>query len=79
MSRKNVGHHSWPTDKSLGFEWPKTAQMAWQFLGFFKKYGQGFSCSSKQFLRTFFFLQGFVHESTVQFKMKPCRPCTNFR
>ena len=27
MSGKNVGHHGWPTDKILVFEWPKTAQM----------------------------------------------------
>ena len=28
-------------------------------------YGQGFSCSSKQFLQTFFFSQGFFHKNLV--------------
>ena len=33
---KNFGHHSWPTDKILGFEWPKIAQIALKFLCFFQ-------------------------------------------
>ena len=37
-SRKNVGHHGWPKKKSLGFEWPKTAQMALKFLFFFPEH-----------------------------------------
>ena len=29
--RKNVGPHGWPKEKILGFEWPKTVQMALKF------------------------------------------------
>ena len=32
--QKNVGHHGWPTEKILGFEWSKTTQMALKFLRF---------------------------------------------
>ena len=35
-SGKNIGHHGWPTDKILDFEWPKTAQMTLKFLLFFR-------------------------------------------
>ena len=59
---KNVSHHVWPTEKILGFEWLKTTQIAMKFLYFFRKifkYVQDFSCSSKQLLPNFFFLQGF--------------------
>ena len=28
---KNVGHHGWPTETNLGFEWPKSGQMALKF------------------------------------------------
>ena len=49
----------------LGFECPKTAQMVLKL--FFPhnifEYVLGFSYSSKQFLGTFFFLQGFFHEN----------------
>ena len=66
----------------IGFEWPKTAQMAFKFLCFFWnifKNVQDFPCLSKQFLRTFFFLQGFFHKNSEIFllKMKTFRPCTN--
>ena len=59
---KNIGHHVWLTEKILGSEWPKMAQMTLKFLCFFWKifkYVHYFSCSLKQFLPTFFFLQGF--------------------
>ena len=61
-SGKNVGHRGSPTEKILDSEWPKTAKMALAVLCFFCKifkYALDFSCLSKQFLRTFFFLQGF--------------------
>ena len=69
--------------KILGFECPKTAQMVLKFLCFFRnifKYVQDFSCSSKQFLRTFYFLQGLFHKNseTFLFKMKTFRPFINF-
>ena len=35
-SGKNVGHHCWPTEKILDFEWSKKAQMAMKFLFFFQ-------------------------------------------
>ena len=35
-SLQNIGHHSWPTEKVLSFEWPKTAQMTFKFLCFFR-------------------------------------------
>ena len=41
------------------------------------KYFQDFFYLSKQFLPTFFFLQGSFYKA--QFKMKPCRPSMNFR
>ena len=50
MSQKNVRHHGLPTEKILGFQWPKTAQMTLKFLCFFREifeYVQDFSCSSK--------------------------------
>ena len=53
-------------EKILGFESAEATQMALKFLGFFRnifKYIQDFSCSSKQFLGTFFFIQGFFNES----------------
>ena len=53
----------WSTEKILGFEQRKTAKMALKFLCFFRnifKYVQDFSCSSKQFLRSIFFLEGFL-------------------
>ena len=56
---KNVGYHGWVIEKILGFEWPKTAQMALKFLCFFRKIFKYVSCLLKQFLPTFFFLQGF--------------------
>ena len=60
-SQKNVGHHDWLMEKMLGFQWPKTSQIVLSFLCFLWKifkYVQDFSCSSKQFLQTFFFLHG---------------------
>ena len=57
---KNVGHHGWPTETNLGFEWPKSGQMALKFFCFFRKifkYVQDFSCSS--ILANFFSLQEF--------------------
>ena len=54
------------------------------FLCFFRssfKYVQDFSCSSKQILRTFFFLQGFFFikiQKTFQFILKTFRPSINF-
>ena len=61
-SRKNFGHHGWPMEKILVFEWPQTAEMAFKFLDFSRnifKIVQDFSCLSKQFLETFFFLESF--------------------
>ena len=37
MSKKTVSHPGWPKEKILGFEGPKTAQMALKFL-FFQEY-----------------------------------------
>ena len=34
VTKKNVDHHGWLTEKNLGFEWPKTAQMALIFYVF---------------------------------------------
>ena len=31
-SRKNIAHHGWPTENSLGFEFLKTDQMPLKFL-----------------------------------------------
>ena len=59
-SQKYIGHHGWGTEKILDFEWPIMASMALKFLVFFQnifKYFQCFSYSSKQFLRTFFFIK----------------------
>ena len=76
-SWKNLGHHVWPTEKILGFEWPKTAQMAFKFFYFFRnifKYVQDFSCLSKQFFRAFsidgFFKKGFFIEIQRYFCLK---------
>ena len=47
---KNVGHHGWPTEIILGFEWSRTAQIPLKFLFFswnIFKNNQGFSCLSK--------------------------------
>ena len=69
-----------PAEKILGFGWSKTAQMAFKFLCFFRnivEYVQDFSCPSKQFLRTFFFLQRLFPQKiqkNFQFKMKTSRP-----
>ena len=68
-SWKNVGHHGWPTEKILVFEWPKTAQMDLKFLCFFRnifKYIQGFPYLSKQFLWTFLFLKGFFFDKNPE-------------
>ena len=58
----------WLSDgENFRFEWPKAAQMALKFLYFFRnifKYVQDFSCSSKQFLQTFF-LHGFFFQERV--------------
>ena len=56
--------------------------MAFKILCFFQnifKYAQDFYCSSKLFLRDFFFLQGFFHKNSEIFllKMKTFRPCIN--
>lgn len=32
--QKSVGHHGWPTEKTLVLEWPKTAQTDLKFLFF---------------------------------------------
>ena len=56
-----MADHSWPTEKILGFEWPKTTQMTVKLLFFCRnifKCVQGLFCLSKQFLQPFFFLQG---------------------
>ena len=65
------------TEKILGFEWPKTAQMAFKFFYFFRnifKYVQDFSCLSKQFFRAFsidgFFKKGFFIEIQRYFCLK---------
>ena len=42
-SWKDVGHHGRWTNKILGFEKPRTAQMALKFLGFFLEYSQIYS------------------------------------
>ena len=81
-SWKNVGHHGWPTERILGFEQAKTAQMAFRLLCFFRnifKYVHDFSRLSKQFLQAFFFLQRFFRKNSeiFLFKMKTFRPCIN--
>ena len=66
----------------LGFEQAKTAQMAFRLLCFFRnifKYVQDFSRLSKQFLQTFYFLQGFFRKNSeiFLFKMETFRRCIN--
>ena len=64
-SWKYFGHHGWPTEKILDFQWPKTVQMALKFL-----------CFSQNILNFFQDFSGKLRK--FQFKMKPCRPCINF-
>ena len=35
---ENVGHHGWSKENILGFEWPKSAQMALKLFCFFRKF-----------------------------------------
>ena len=56
----------WLTEKTLGFKWPKTTQIALKILRFFQntfKYVQNFSC-----LRTFFLLEEFFHKNPEHFE-----------
>ena len=63
MSQKNVGHNGWPTQKILGFEWPKTAQMALKFLvfpGIFLNMLSVFLVYQKNFANHFLFTRFFL-------------------
>ena len=67
----NVGHHGWPTEKILGFEWAKTTQLALKSLRFFLNifnYVQSFTCLSKIFWRVLCFLQGYFFVKIQKFK-----------
>ena len=62
ISRKNVGHQGWLTEKILGFEWPKTAQMALKFLffpGIFLNMHRGFFVCQNNFCKPFSFYKDF--------------------
>ena len=37
-SQINVGHHGWPIEKILGFEWAKTTRLALKSLRFFPEH-----------------------------------------
>ena len=69
--QKNVGHHGWPTEKILGFEWSKTTQMALKFLRFsgtFLNMFRIFLVRQKKFLRILFFLQRYFFIKIQKFK-----------
>ena len=70
MSWKNVGHHSWLTEKVLCFEWPKTAQMALEFLYFLWnifRYVQDFLVRQNMFVNLFLFTKVFFHKNPENF------------
>ena len=61
-SRKNVGHHCWPTERVLGFKLPKMAQMTLKVLCFFPEHFQIFS--SNFFANLFLFTRVFFHNNS---------------
>ena len=66
-SRKNVGHHGWPTKKSLGFEWPLNGSNGFEvfvfFSGTFLNMFRVFLVRQNNFWDLFSFHKSFFHKN----------------
>ena len=68
---KNFSHHGWPSDKILGCEWPKTAQMALKIFYFFRNIFNLFRIflvCQNNFCEPFSFYKGFFYKNPENYE-----------